>query len=105
MEENTIQNDDEEEDQDVNKYLQHLDQQVRFPCMHPYFFEESWLTLGQSQALKYSAFEDDDDDESLDEENLLDSPMDKVEPYGVFKTLWLGMSCRITLPNFSNLSY
>jgi hypothetical protein len=36
------------------------------------------------QAQKFSSVEDDDDDE-LEEESLLETPLDKVEPYGMFK--------------------
>jgi hypothetical protein len=36
------------------------------------------------QAQKFSALDDDDDDE-LEEESLLETPLDKVEPYGMFK--------------------
>ena len=35
------------------------------------------------QALKFTASEDE---EELEEENLLETPLDQVEPYGVFKT-------------------
>jgi hypothetical protein len=38
----------------------------------------------QTQAQKFSSVEDDDDDE-LEEESLLETPLDKVEPYGMFK--------------------
>lgn len=36
------------------------------------------------QAQKFSSVDDDDDDE-LEEESLLETPLDKVEPYGMFK--------------------
>jgi hypothetical protein len=38
----------------------------------------------QSQAQKFSSVEEDDDDE-LEEESLLETPLDKVEPYSMFK--------------------
>jgi hypothetical protein len=38
----------------------------------------------QNQAQKFSSIDDDDDDE-LEEESLLETPLDKVEPYGMFK--------------------
>ena len=28
---------------------------------------------------------DDDDDDELEEESLLETPLDKIEPYGMFK--------------------
>jgi hypothetical protein len=36
------------------------------------------------QAQKFSSVDDDDDDE-LEEESLLETPLDKVEPYSMFK--------------------
>lgn len=42
------------------------------------------------QAQKFGSFADDDDDD-LDEESLLETPLDKVEPYGLFKNVLLGM--------------
>jgi len=36
------------------------------------------------QAQKFSSVADDDDDE-LEEESLLETPLDKVEPYSMFK--------------------
>jgi len=36
------------------------------------------------QAQKFTAVGDDDDDE-LEEESLLETPLDKLEPYGMFK--------------------
>jgi hypothetical protein len=40
------------------------------------------------QAQKFSLFHDDDDQE-LEEESLLETPLDKMEPYGMFKTALL----------------
>ena len=42
------------------------------------------------QAQKFTAVSDDDDDE-LEEESLLETPLDKVEPYGMFKDALLSM--------------
>lgn len=57
-----------------------------------------WLLLTVFQAQKFGSFADDDDDE-LDEESLLETPLDKVEPYGLFKHVLLSMcvlsSCRL----------
>ena len=33
----------------------------------------------------------EDDDDELDEESLLETPLDKIEPYGLFKHVLLGM--------------
>ena len=35
---------------------------------------------------------DDDDDDDLEEESLLETPLDKLEPYMLFKTALLSMS-------------
>ena len=43
-----------------------------------------WLTLMGMQAQKFGAAADESDDE-LEEESLLETPLDKVEPYGLFK--------------------
>lgn len=40
------------------------------------------------QAQKFGAVRDDDDDE-LEEESLLETPLDRVEPYGMFKSALL----------------
>lgn len=46
------------------------------------------LTLSQAQ--KFNVISDEDDDE-LEEESLLETPLDKLEPYGLFKTALLSM--------------
>jgi hypothetical protein len=43
------------------------------------------------QAQKFGSFADDDDDDVLDEESLLETPLDKIEPYSMFKHVLLGM--------------
>jgi importin-7 len=48
----------------------------------------------QSQAQKFGSFAEEEDDE-LDEESLLETPLDKVEPYGLFKHVLMSMSCGI----------
>lgn len=42
------------------------------------------------QSEKFSAAQDDSDDE-LEEESLLETPLDKVEPYSIFKNALLSM--------------
>lgn len=39
---------------------------------------------GEEQSEKFGAVQDESDDE-LEEESLLETPLDKVEPYGLFK--------------------
>lgn len=48
----------------------------------------AYLDFLQQQAAKFSSVtgaEEDDDDEGLEEEGLLETPLDAVEPYGLFK--------------------
>ncbi|KAI5309933.1 hypothetical protein KEM55_002093, partial [Ascosphaera atra] len=49
----------------------------------------SYVDFLNQEAMKYGGFEDEDDD--LSEESLLDSPLDKVEPYSLFKTVLLSL--------------
>jgi hypothetical protein len=44
------------------------------------------------QAKKFGALADDDDDSELDEDNLLETPLDKLEPYIVFRDSLLSKS-------------
>lgn len=43
-----------------------------------------YLTKLNLQAQKFGAGSNDDDDD-LEEESLLETPLDRVEPYGLFK--------------------
>jgi len=43
------------------------------------------------QAQKFGSYGGDDDEDELDEESLLETPLDKVEPYSLFKNVLLGM--------------
>lgn len=45
----------------------------------------AYLDFLSQQASKFSSIGDDDDDDELEEESLLETPLDKVEPYGMFK--------------------
>lgn len=42
------------------------------------------------QAQKFGSLAEDDDDE-MDEESLLETPLDKLEPYGMFKHVLMSM--------------
>ncbi|KAI9871437.1 MAG: hypothetical protein M1830_002913 [Pleopsidium flavum] len=76
-------NDGEEAEGDVkdesSAYLEFLNEEV---CEE----EISILSVSShsSQAQKFGTVSDDDDDE-LEEESLLETPLDQVEPYGLFK--------------------
>ncbi|OJJ31152.1 hypothetical protein ASPWEDRAFT_119296 [Aspergillus wentii DTO 134E9] len=50
----------------------------------------AYLDFLNQEAQKFGSFADDDDDE-LDEESLLETPLDKVEPYGLFKHVLIGL--------------
>lgn len=41
------------------------------------------------QAQKFGNLDGDDSDDELGEESLLETPLDKVEPYGLFKNALL----------------
>lgn len=51
----------------------------------------AYLEFLNKEAQKFGSFADDDDDE-MDEESLLETPLDKVEPYGMFKHVFLSKS-------------
>jgi hypothetical protein len=48
----------------------------------------AYLDFLHQEAQKFGSFADDDDDD-MDEESLLETPLDKVEPYGMFKHVLL----------------
>lgn len=50
----------------------------------------AYLDFLNQEAQKFGSFADDDDDD-MDEESLLETPLDKVEPYGMFKHVLLSM--------------
>ncbi|KAL1967020.1 hypothetical protein VTN77DRAFT_3544 [Rasamsonia byssochlamydoides] len=50
----------------------------------------AYLDFLNQEAQKFGSFADDDDDE-LDEESLLETPLDKVEPYGLFKHVLMNL--------------
>lgn len=50
----------------------------------------AYLEFLNQEAQKFGAIADEDDD--LDEESLLETPLDKVEPYSMFKQSLMGMS-------------
>ncbi|EEH19769.1 hypothetical protein PABG_02028 [Paracoccidioides brasiliensis Pb03] len=51
---------------------------------------QSYVEFLNREAMKYASMPGDEDEE-LDEEGLLESPLDKVEPYGLFKAVLMGL--------------
>ena len=92
-------NDGEEVEGDVKDesaaYLEFLNEEVRTAT------KNSLTTDKSNQAQKFGAVGDADDDD-LEEESMLETPLDKVEPYSVFKntlmsTLFLLLRCNTPL--------
>lgn len=52
------------------------------------------------EAQKIGAIGEDDDDDDLEEESLLETPLDKVEPYALLKLGLMSMYC---FPQFCDL--
>lgn len=61
-------------------YLEFLNEEVR---NFPHSEEDALFNLLQAQ--KFTAINEGDDDDELEEESLLETPLDKVEPYSMFK--------------------
>lgn len=68
----------------------------------------AYLEFLNKEAQKFSSFADEDD-EDLDEESLLETPLDKVEPYGMFKHVFLSklsvpppLTQQLTVPQTSS---
>ncbi|KAL4914727.1 armadillo-type protein [Aspergillus aurantiobrunneus] len=51
----------------------------------------AYLDFLNKEAQKFGSFAGDDDDDELDEESLLETPLDKLEPYGLFKQVFLNL--------------
>ena len=51
-----------------------------------------------SQASKYSAIAGAESDDDLEEESLLETPLDSVEPYGLLKSTLISKSPRSHSP-------
>ncbi|KZZ91946.1 importin-7 [Ascosphaera apis ARSEF 7405] len=60
----------------------------------------AYVDFLNQKAMKYGNLDDDEDD--LSEESLLESPLDKVEPYSLFKTVLLNMQAEQP-PLYENL--
>ncbi|KAL4778196.1 armadillo-type protein [Aspergillus varians] len=51
----------------------------------------AYLDFLNKEAQKFGSFAGDDEEDELDEESLLETPLDKVEPYGLFKQVFLNL--------------
>jgi len=47
---------------------------------------QAYLDFLSEEAKKFGALADDDDDSVMDEDNFFESPLDKFDPYGAFRT-------------------
>jgi hypothetical protein len=74
-------------------YLDFLNEEVRYhlPPFSPRFAD-------MHQAKKFGELAGDEEDSELDEDNLLETPLDKLEPYVVFRDALLSKS---RIPGFN----
>lgn len=83
-------NNEAEEAEDVKDesaaYLEFLNEEVSI-LEH---YRQARIVTNVGQAQKFTSVSDEDDDE-LEEESLLETPLDKVEPYSMFKHAILRM--------------
>lgn len=88
--------DDDDEDNDWDGEVEWNEEEVE-EALDDDVADESaaYLEFLNQEAQKFGAYGDDDDDD-MDEESLLETPLDKVEPYGMFKQVFLSKS---TLPS------
>ena len=78
-------------------YLEFLHEEV---SIAPDLTRRLLLTKGGLQAQKLGAGSNDDDD-GLEEESLLETPLDRVEPYGLFKSTLFSKSTTPSHPETS----
>jgi hypothetical protein len=52
----------------------------------------AYLEFLNEEAQKFQNLEDNDSDDELGEESLLETPLDKIEPYQLFKNALMSMS-------------
>ncbi|KAL3475794.1 armadillo-type protein [Aspergillus californicus] len=51
----------------------------------------AYLDFLNKEAQKFGSFAGDDEEDENDEESLLETPLDKVEPYGLFKQVFMNL--------------
>ncbi|KAJ6103715.1 hypothetical protein N7486_003937 [Penicillium sp. IBT 16267x] len=83
--------DDDDEDNDWDGEIEWNEEEVE-EALDDDVADESaaYLEFLNQEAQKFGAYGDDDDDD-MDEESLLETPLDKVEPYGMFKQVFLNL--------------
>ncbi|KAJ5556244.1 hypothetical protein N7494_000159 [Penicillium frequentans] len=83
--------DDDDEDNDWDGEVEWNEEEVE-EALDDDVADESaaYLEFLNQEAQKFGAYGDDDDDD-MDEESLLETPLDKVEPYGMFKQVFLNL--------------
>lgn len=64
----------------------------------------AYLDFLNEEAQKFGGLDDFDSDDELGEESLLETPLDKVEPYGMFKDALMSKS-RLFPPNYLGMKH
>ncbi|KAJ5542273.1 hypothetical protein N7535_004694 [Penicillium sp. DV-2018c] len=84
--------DEDDEDNDWDGEVEWDENEAAEAALDDDVADESaaYLDFLNQEAQKFGSFADDDDDE-MDEESLLETPLDKVEPYGMFKHVLLNL--------------
>ncbi|KAF3029434.1 hypothetical protein E8E15_010097 [Penicillium rubens] len=84
--------DEDDEDNDWDGDVEWDENEVEAALEEDDVLDESaaYLDFLNQEAQKFGSYADDDDDD-MDEESLLETPLDKVEPYGMFKHVLLSL--------------
>ncbi|KAJ5483281.1 hypothetical protein N7530_002527 [Penicillium desertorum] len=84
--------DEDDEDNDWDGDVEWDENEVEAALEEDDVVDESaaYLDFLNQEAQKFGSYADDDDDD-MDEESLLETPLDKVEPYGMFKHVLLSL--------------
>ncbi|OQE42104.1 hypothetical protein PENCOP_c004G05474 [Penicillium coprophilum] len=84
--------DEDDEDNDWDGDVEWDENEVEAALEEDDVADESaaYLDFLNQEAQKFGSYTDDDDDD-MDEESLLETPLDKVEPYGMFKHVLLNL--------------
>ncbi|KAJ6179510.1 hypothetical protein N7519_009971 [Penicillium mononematosum] len=84
--------DEDDEDNDWDGDVEWDENEVEAALEEDDVVDESaaYLDFLNQEAQKFGSYADDDDDD-MDEESLLETPLDKLEPYGMFKHVLLSL--------------